>query len=200
VQKATRLATLLGINAVPGLGYLLAEWSDATVLILYWWETLFSAILLTLVVAMYRRQTRGSPDAPKDADYKRLRSKALNPTFVFTIAQAYFLGAALVLAFGWPLPIAGLWGGLAEMSAFLVIDRAIDLVGLRERQFSWIEGLAGRGVSRMIVMQFTVIFGAMASGFLGKWGLLLIFMAAKLVFDLAWWWQPHSEIRIAEPT
>ena len=100
MRKAVRLLSLSGINAIPGAGFLLAGWSGTTALLLYWWETFFGALLLLVLYRLYRRRTRGRGDAPGDAEFKASRSKSVGNTLVFTIAQAYFVGAIVVSAAG----------------------------------------------------------------------------------------------------
>src|SRR5256885_1790714 len=57
MASVLRLLTLLGVNAVPGIGIFLGGWSSGTALALYWWENFFGSILIAIRVAVHRRLT-----------------------------------------------------------------------------------------------------------------------------------------------
>jgi hypothetical protein len=176
---------------VPGAGVLLAGWTSTTALLLYWWETFFGIVLLYAIFARYRAVTRDQAGAPRDQVFQAARGGTIGTALVFTIAQAYFLGAIVV----WisqhqhtPIFVPDLWRGAAAVGAFLIAETVVDLQGLRGRSLEWLKQLGGAEVGRMIVMQFTIVGGGLAFAIFGhpRW-LFVVFIGFKLLLDLAFW-------------
>ena len=160
---------------------------------LYWWETFFGSLLLAVIYTLYRRKTRGRPDAPKDGEFKAFRSKSVGNALVFTIAQAYFLGAIVVWVSqrqGTPLLPPELWQGMAGVTLLVFLNFCVDLVRLGERPFEWLKNVGGAAVGRMIVMQFTIVVGGLAFAISDRArALFIVFIGFKLLLDLAYWWR-----------
>ena len=196
--RSLRFLSLLGVSAVPGVGFLLAGWSASTALVLYWWENLFGSLLIAARLSVYRRLTRGRDDAPDGAAIRAARSNFLSTMLVFTIAHGYFL--SVLLLFIMPrdqgvslLRPAELTRGFLSMTGFLVAGFCTDLFGLRERPFDWIKSFADGATGRMIVVHLTVIFGGAAYAFFGQpRAMFAVFVGLKLLLDIAWLW-PRQE-------
>lgn len=209
-----RLLQVLGVNGVPAAGFLGDGWSVGTTLLLYWLETVMVIVLVSLRVVLHRRWTgrAGHWATPaltsnRDAGGRRLAESTPGdgkrrgrPTFLhgflgvmvpFTLAHGLFVWIIALFV----LPEKGgsseavsfehLGLGLAGIAVLLVLGLLIDLVGLRERPFAWIERVTERAQGRMFLTHLTIIFGMGAMAMLdGPHGLFLVFAGLKLLGDL----------------
>src|SRR5687767_4166875 len=115
-MRMTMLAKLFRLAAaslVPGGGFLLADWSPATALTLYWIDTLIGAIAMGVRIAFHRHWTGASGhdraqlgatlsvstsgDAPTPVVFKSFLAEFLLTSVAFTLAHGVFL--AVVLGF-----------------------------------------------------------------------------------------------------
>ncbi|KAB2959195.1 MAG: hypothetical protein F9K18_11695 [Thermoanaerobaculia bacterium] len=200
-----RLLQALGVNSVPAAGYFGEGWSIGTTLALYWLETVAVIVLISLRIVLHRRLTRraGHWNIAVETRTKvggRTSVRHGRTTFLvsflavmvpFTAAHGLFLGLLVFLV----LPehakapegvaLADLSAGAAAMALFLALGLVLDLVGLSERPFRWVERLAERAQGRMFVTHLTIIFGM---GAMGVWGapaaLFAVFVGLKSLVDL----------------
>ena len=102
---------LAAASLVPGGGFLLADWSPATALTLYWIDTLVGAVAMGVRIALHRHRTgvsghdRGqlgatfsvstSDDEPSPVVFKSFLAEFLLTSISFTVAHAVFLAAVL---------------------------------------------------------------------------------------------------------
>ncbi|WP_460353078.1 DUF6498-containing protein [Mycobacterium sp. ZZG] len=176
----TRLAhvlAVLGVVAVPAVGWFVEGWSGATTLVVYWFETLAGSLFIAGRILLHQRWAprRGHHEYIA-ATTNRQRSKSsasflsgfLVANLSFTAAHGVFMAVILFL-----LSRNG-QQGLAEIDwrsvgygclfvmAFLCVDFVVDLAGLRAWSFRQLETLAQRGFSRVIVVHLTLILGLLA--------------------------------------
>jgi Family of unknown function (DUF6498) len=180
------LITALGLNAVPAAGWFFGEWSAGTMLVLYWLETLIGTLLVAIRIVIHRRfrPSKGhwnyqAPDAqqqPQKATSNRSTylSAFLVPALVFTFAHGVFLavlGGMMIAKKNLSPEIRidshNLLAGLIGILLFQVVDFVVDLIGLRDRPFAWIERLGQVSLSRVIVIHLTIIGGMAAVMFTG---------------------------------
>lgn len=211
MRSLLRVLQALGINSVPVLGVLLGGWSTATALLLYWFENLFSALLVALRIARHRRLTRKRGHWLAPVSSRTGRRTAAEPdestarsglsslfgsflfiALVFTLAHGVFLAVIIFLILPDQFPQAAivdmeaLRRGLLAVAGFLVVGLAIDLVGIERRPFAWIKRVADRVLGRVIVVHLTIIFGMLAMAWLeGPRGLFLVFAGFKTLVDIS---------------
>ena len=108
--------------------------------------------------------------------------------FVFTLAHGLFLIGILFWLDQRAIALDGAqlgWGMLA-MLAVVLIDLFMELPTLHRQRFAAIKLLATKGAWRVVVMQVTIILGAMLSVAL-EWplGVLAVLIGLKTLSDLA---------------
>jgi hypothetical protein len=175
--------TALGLNAIPAAGWFVGEWSAGTMLVLYWLETLIGTLLVAIRIVLHRRvrPTQGHwvYEAPKGTERQAGSHGStylvafLVPALVFTFAHAFFLAVFGLVVFSKQQTPEGnletnhLLAGLIGILVFQAIDFVADLIWLRTRPFAWIERLGRISLSRVIVIQLTIIGGMAAVMFTG---------------------------------
>ena len=192
-SRLLRLGVILGLNAVPGVGFFLAGWSGSTALILYWWENFFGSLLIAILIVVHRKLTRERSDSPDQKTFAAFRANSLSNLFVFTIGHGIFLAAILfVISQDQHVAMVNameLRPGLLGMTGFLLAGFYVDLIGLGDRSFAWLKRIGDFTFGRVLVVHLTIIFGGAAYVFFGRVrALLAVFIGLKLLLDLAWWW------------
>ncbi|MBP1643062.1 MAG: hypothetical protein H6Q03_1731 [Acidobacteria bacterium] len=200
-----RLLQALGVNSVPAAGYFGEGWSVGTTLALYWLETVAVIVLISLRIVLHRRLTRraghwnvGLETRTKVAGRTTVRHgkttflvSFLAVMIPFTAAHGLFLGLLVFLVLPehaqapQGISLDDLRDGTVAMGGFLALGLLLDLVGLRERPFRWLERVAGRAQGRMFVTHLTIIFGMAA---MAVWSapaaLFGVFVGLKTLLDL----------------
>jgi hypothetical protein len=202
-MRGRHFLTALGLNAVPAAGWFAGDWSPGTTLLLYWLETLLATLLLTARISLHRRlsPSRGHWEyqAPPRHDAKGRRVYGGNgstflvsflvPSLVFTAAHGVFLFAfgGLVLARSLTpdriVDPENLLTGLAGIAFFQVLDFLLDLHGLRERPFHWIERLSLLNMARVVLIHLAIIGGMGAAVFFGTRAFFSVFIGLKTLWD-----------------
>ena len=208
------LITALGLNAVPAAGWFLGDWSAATMLVLYWLETLIGTLLVGVRIVLHRRflPSKGhwSYRAPQGQQQQQPTGKKstylaafLVPALVFTLAHGIFLavlGAMMIAKENLSAEIRidphNLLAGLAGIVFFQVIDFVVDLIWIRTQPFAWIERLGQVTLSRVIVIHLTIIGGMFAVMFTGaNRNFFGVFIFLKTMLNLSLvipQWQPKT--------
>lgn len=199
MRTLLHVAQLAGLNAVPVAGVLAGGWSSATALVLYWCETLLLLALIAVRIEWHRLAThkRGHYVAMQvttvTRGVKSTRTQAILYSVVFAFAGVIALVAQGVFLFfvlnkGGLLPAvdrADLVAGLRATAALVALGFLIDLPGLRERPFGWVDAISLRVLRRMFVVQVAVMVGFVAVGwFAAPQALLVAFAVLKLLTDL----------------
>lgn len=205
----SRLLRAVGLNAVPLGGLTLGGWSSATVLALYWLETVMALPVVALLIAVHRRRTRanghyrahfaaGAEEGDKPGS---LLGEVLLYGGVFCLAHGLFL----TLFLGFLLPrldpalevnFSQLRNGLLVVLVILAIAFARDLVGIGERRFEWIKEEARGLLGRAVLVHLAIIGGVWLGAVTDKpVFLLLVFGSLKLLADVARLWprRPASD-------
>jgi len=182
-MKFGGLLRVLGVNAVPVGGVMLAGWSTGTGLALYWCETLIGTATNAVRIAQHRRMTgkrghyRGqlgvevnsgesSPAARRTlrsgrakTQWKSFLTEYLVGSLVFTFAHGLFLAIILgAVVKSWPAKEDLLYG-LAGMALFQVGGLVFDLFSLREWPFARLKVQVQSAMGRVVLVHVAIIFG-----------------------------------------
>lgn len=192
--------SLLLANLVPVAGVLLWGWSLIDLLMLYWLESAVIGLFTVLCVLVLRAQ-----DEPW---WAHLGKKVFAVPFfiahygMFWLVHGVFLVAffaggteALFIRPGgllsapinysvvradiliWPLAVMVTSHAVAFITGFLATG---------EHRSSTVQGLMGRPYGRVLVLHFTIVFGAFLVRFLGQSvAVLLLFVLLKIVADVS---------------
>ena len=200
MYQFVRLAQLIGLNAVPGFGFISLHWTRGTILALYWIETLLGSLLVAMRIDLHRRLThkRGHYVTKKSqtvtivsgSNEKKVGTILggfLAFAFPFTIAEGVFLGVILAnLPEEEAVDFATLRFGVRLISALLAAGFLLDLIGLQARPFFWIHRVTNAMLSRVVVLFFVVFVGIAALSFFdAPRFVLLFFIAFKTFVDIA---------------
>ena len=199
MYQLTRLAQLIGLNAVPGFGFLSLRWTAGTILALYWIENLFGSLLIAMRIDLHRRLThkRGhyvkhSTGVTVELNGKKKQVGTILASFlltsiVFTLAEGIFL--VLMLS---RLPdedrveFNSLRLGVRLVGAFLAAGFLLDLIGIRERPYFWIHRISNAMLSRVFVLFFVVFIGMGALVFFdAPRPTIVVFLVLKTFIDFA---------------
>ena len=200
-----RLLVVFGINAVPAVGWYHEGWSAGTTLALYWVENVVATLLVAARIYLHSKVNprRGHFHYwPRESGKPAARGKrksdgsllmAFLPTsLIFSAAHGIFLfGLIFVLSqneHGAEIALNrdDLVDGSCWMSAGLLAGFLLDLHGLKDRPFAWAEGLVGRMLSRVVLMQLTIIFGMFAVAITGATrAFFTVFIVLKTLNDLS---------------
>ncbi|KAA0092661.1 hypothetical protein CIW49_28045 [Mycolicibacterium sp. P1-18] len=172
----TRLVSpliLLAVVAVPVVGWFAGGWAGGTTLVVYWFETVAASAFICARILLHRRMTprrghfgyRAGGTSRRGTQRSSFLAGFAVTSFGFCAAHAVFLGAILFLLtkdadrrlaqVDWRT--AGF--GCLIVLAFLTVDFAVDLLTLRRWSFWRLEQFAHRGLSRVVVVHLTLIFG-----------------------------------------
>lgn len=201
-----RVFRALGIGGVPATGYFGAGWSVGTLFLLYWLETVLVTLVVSVLIVQHRRATRKAghwkttrtvTTSGRDRGSVRFGETTFLKWFLtlmvpFTAAHGVFVAVFALQVFPEVIgPEARLspeavGHGLIAISAFLLASLVLDLPGIGERPFRWVERLSRRAQGRMLVTHLTIIFGAAAmSAFDAPLAFLAVFVGLKALLDLS---------------
>lgn len=187
-----KLLVVLGVNGVVlwGLGF--DGWSGPTALAVYWFENLFSSVLIAMRIAVHRRLTgkRGHFRAQlgvkvNEREIGSFLAEFLTASLAFTAAHGVFLGILLYGLFKSAPDPDAFWMGALGVSVFHLGGFLSDLIGIRERPFAWIKLVAGAGLGRVVLVQLAIIVGmAVVAATESNAAFFLPFAGLKLLADL----------------
>jgi len=173
MRRPARWLAVLGVNAVPAGGLALAGWSAATVLALYWFESLVASLLVALRAVLHRRLTgKRGHDRPWRAATDRTGRRVVHAERLPPLGQALVGGVGFAAAHGLFLAVflPGVLGvvpepdallvGAAGVAAFQLLAFASDLPGLRARPFAWIRREAETLLGRVVLLHLAILAGA----------------------------------------
>lgn len=176
VTRLVRLLTVIGVIAVPAAGWFADDWSGATTLAVYWFETVAGCAFISARALLHQRWSprRGHVryEAPSTQRRSAQRSSFVAgfavTAFAFCAVHAVFLGAIVALLhhngkgdiarLDWRAAAFGCLG----VAALLAVDFAVDLASLRTWTFWRLEQTAHRGFSRVLVVHLTLLLGLVA--------------------------------------
>lgn len=190
------LLLAIALNAVPLVGVWKFGWSAATVLLLFWLESLLGHSAAMLKIGMHARATR------KRGHYRYTAVDAKGEpgsyfahfsgiAIGFTLVHGIFLGTLLFMMaqnrpeltqfqVHWDSLKTG--GGIVLM--LVLFDLMIDLPGLGKRSFFWLETHTGKRLARVLVLHLTIIFGFAALAMTDSpVAFLIVFLLLKTLVD-----------------
>jgi hypothetical protein len=200
-----RVLRALGIGGVPAAGYFGAGWSLGTLLLLYWLETILVTLVVAVLILRHRHATRTAGHwnagyTVTTTRWGRTRTRTANTSFLktflgvmvpFTAGHGVFVLVFAFLVFpdelgpGARVSLDALADGMAGIGIFLLASLLLDLRGIGQRPFRWVDRLAQRAQGRMLVTHLTIIFGAAAMAvFEAPLALLAVFVVLKALLDL----------------
>ena len=199
VKGLTQLLTSLGVNAVPAVGWFFEGWSSGTTLATYWFENVAASLFLALKILLHRRLVpcRGHFKYVARAEAKRGPSGTYLSAFlpfslIFSAAHGIFLAAIIgMLTAKGKGDLVGLdWHSLGVgcglVLVFLTLDFLLDLPGLKNKTFFWIEQKADANMLRVAVVHLVIIFGMFAVAMTGSnQALFAVFVVLKTMCDLS---------------
>jgi len=193
-----RIAQLIGLNAVPGFGFLEMHWTVGTVIALYWIENLFGSLLIGMRIDFHRRLTHkkghyviqknmGTLEINGHKKPLRFLGAFISASLIFTLAEGIFLFFLLGrLPQQDRVEFAPLRLGVQLVGAFLAAGFLIDLIGLRDRPFFWIHRIANALLARVFVLFFVVYIGMFALVFFeAPRPAVIVFVVLKTFIDIA---------------
>lgn len=164
-----RLFRLLASAAVPGGGYLVADWSAATALTLYWIDNVIGGIAMAIRIAEHRRLTNaaGHDRAQLGATmtindepvaFQSFFSEFLITTAGFGLAHGLFLAA--VLGFVLERPDVGhVRDGAIAIAICHALALGVDRWMLDAWSFGRLKDHAGRVMSRVALVNVALLGG-----------------------------------------
>jgi len=177
MYQLLRIAQLIGLNSVPGFGFLEMRWTVGTVIALYWIENLLGSLLIAMRIDLHRRLTHkkghyveqknmGTVEINGQKKPLRFLGGFLLISIVFTLAEGIFLAFLLSkLPQQDHIEFASLRFGVQMIGAFLAAGFVLDLIGMRERPFFWIHRVASAMLGRVVILFFVVFMGMFALAF-----------------------------------
>jgi Family of unknown function (DUF6498) len=215
-RQLLRLLQLLGINGVPAFGLFGAGWSPATVLALYWWETLITSLLLGLLIARHRRLTRkrghyreqlqvavtvqSGTGEKRPHKFGSFLSEFLTVSLFFTFVHGVFLAFILFMIGtaenGLGVDRGALETAVPAIALLAVLGFAIDLIGVGDRPFGWLRKRSEGVIGRVMLIQLTIILGMVFMAARDKpMGFFSVFLGLKLMADIGAYlpqWNPKE--------
>jgi ABC-type multidrug transport system fused ATPase/permease subunit len=174
VTRFVHPLSLLAVIAVPIVGWFFEDWSGPTTLAVYWFENVAVCVFIVARILLHQRWSPRSGHFRYTAPSADRRSSGNSSSFVtgfavtsfaFCAAHAVFLAAIVFLLnrngegrladVDW----RSVGFGCLSVLAFLALDFFADLFSLRRWSFWQLEQTAQRGLSRVVVVHLTLIFG-----------------------------------------
>ena len=186
--------SLILANMVPVVGVLFWHWSVASIMVLYWFESLVVGIFN--VLKMHRAEggiaakltLNGVP--AKDVVKTGLICFFLIHYGFFMLGHGIFV---LVLFYPWHVPIGTLLSAIFSLVLSHGISYRTNFIGRGEYKTLSVSQLLLAPYGRIFVMHFTIVLGAffiIRSG--ENIGALLIMIAVKTVIDLFSHFREHN--------
>ncbi len=201
-MKLGGLLQVLGLNAVPIGGVMLAGWSTATGLALYWCETLLGTAVNALRIALHRRLTKkrghfrgqlgvnvgesgNQVSRQRPTQWNSFLAEYLVGSLVFTLAHGLFLAFILGgLLKSWPTRDE-MFYGLAGIALFQAGGLAFDLLSLRDWPFARLKLQVQSAMGRVVLVHLAIIFGMALLFWLEKPGSFFwVFGGLKTLSDI----------------
>lgn len=173
MTRIAHVLTLLAVIAVPVVGWFVDDWSGATTLAVYWFETVAACLFISARVLVHQRWSprrghfryRAPSTDRRSSQTSSFVSGFLAISLAFSAVHGFFLGAIILLlnhnGYG---ELVGLdWRsvglGCLGVTLFLTLDFLIDLLSLRQWSFWQIEQVANHAFSRVVVVHLTLVLG-----------------------------------------
>jgi hypothetical protein len=187
-------------NLVPLWGFTQDEWSAGTTLALYWFQTLVGVPVIATLIFFHRRLTRkaghyaGTTTTRDSKGNVTTRKSTFLDGFLwmsvpFTLAHGLFL--AVLLGLLWKDGAGAINGEDLRTGAIATLNVmafgfAVDMIGLRQKSFAWIELRAGTVLQRTLVVHLVIIFGMGLAALTGRdaAAFFAVFVVLKVLMDV----------------
>lgn len=192
-----RLAEVCAVNAVPLGGIFLADWSTATALVVYWFETLLATVFTAARIAIHRKLTRteghhfgASPTHPRPGTSDRqsprsFLSEFLIASLLLTALLGVFLGLLLGTVLSGSTDLGSVRSGFLWMSLAQLLGFVWDIGRIGRQPFAWVQRMAEEVMGRITLMHLAMLAGMFAMVWLGTPpAFFATFAVMKLVADL----------------
>ena len=188
----------LAMNAVPIVGVYEYGWSVPTILVLFWVENVAITIAHCVRIVLHRRISRraGHWNHSMTVNGAVQRTTLLNGYGMmagfFTFGHGIFV---LLFAFlvipqqsgddpAAQFDMAQFVLGAQVLLLITAFDVLLDLHGMRQRSYAWIDRETARRMLRVIVLHLGIIFGAMAiAGSSAPVRMLYVLLGIKALVD-----------------
>jgi len=191
------LAFVIAGNLVPLLGVIFFDWSPATIVVVYWAETLVNGTANVARIYLHRRANWGGEHrksffgkSSRRTTY--LRSYALF-FYWFTIGHGIFLLAILEgVSRGSPqrgpfigIDLGGFGRAVAALGVLAMTELVIDSLRIADQPFAWLKERVDRSMRRVIMMHLAILGGAILIAKFGtSTSLLVALIIVKTGFDV----------------
>jgi hypothetical protein len=195
------LLFVLLTNGVPLYGVKLLGWSATTVLVLFWFENLLTAVFTCIRIAVHRQLTRKQGHwRPGQlgllVNGKPSRSGLLGEyatmAFVFTLAHGVFVWGIVVFLGGghdeaiWQFSAAQFRQGAGWIALTLALNLVVDLAGIKARSYAELKSYVQVRMGRIFVLHFTIILGMFAMlATKSPYAILYLLIAFKTLWELS---------------
>ena len=176
-----RLFRFFSANLVPGGGYLVAGWSPATALTLYWVDTVVGSAAMAIRILLHRRATgaAGHSRAQLDAvavtygaggdahqvEFRSFLNEFLLATTAFSIAHGIFLATVLGLVLERRPDAAAVREGAIAIAICHAIALTIDRFTLAGWPFAKLKAQAQRVMGRLALVNIALLGGTWAMAY-----------------------------------
>ena len=190
-----RLLRLFAASGVPGAGVLLAGWSPATALALYWVDNLVGAVTMSVRIALHRHWTgraghdRGQIGATYSVgkgapqSFKSFLAEFLFTSIAFTIAQGIFLALVLGMLVERPDMAAVKQGALGILTC-QAGALTLDAIHLDRWPFARLKDQAQRVMGRVMLVHMAILGGMLFFAWKGQpESFFAVFIWLKFIAD-----------------
>jgi len=195
------LLFVLLTNGVPLYGVKLLGWSATTVLVLFWFENLLTAVFTCIRIAVHRQLTRkrghwrpGQLGLLVNGKPSRsgLLGEYATMAFVFTLAHGVFVWLIVVFIGSdheeaiWQFSAAQFRQGAGWIALTLALNLIADLAGIKNRSYAELKSYVQVRMGRIFVLHFTIILGMFAMlATKSPYAILYMLIAFKTLWELA---------------
>ena len=197
VTTLARLLRLVAASVVPGGGFLVAGWSPATALTLYWIDNLVGAVVMGVRIGLHRRWTglaghgRGQLGATyttgEDREpqvFKSFLAEFLATSIVITIAHGIFLAVVLGMI-GQRPDIPTVQQAAIGIAILQGLALSFDATRLHEWPFARLKQEAIQALSRITLVHMALLGGMVLFAVRGTPGAFFtVFVWLKFFSDI----------------
>ncbi len=182
ILKLPPAAAVMGVNAVPVLGWLRETWTAETAMLLYYLETVAVLLLAGVLVrlAVPAADARGIPIAAK-------RNKLVRDYWLvmggFAFVIGVFLAVMLLLFRGIAVPWAAVGAAMVVIVALQLFAYGWEAYQLRPLDMADAETLISRDMGRIAILHLGVLFGVFLAAFRTEW-FVWPFLVLKTIVDI----------------
>lgn len=185
LRRVTKLAEMVGVNAVPVVGVFAGDWSAATALSVYWVENLVATVLVSARLYLHRRW---NPPPVMDGT---LTPAVTAPGGFFATAMVFTVahGGMLALLFLLVVKIAPDAGDLQRAVMALLVFQGlafgVDLWTLEQWPARRVNERADHLLGRVVLVHLSIIAGMLLAAWLERPSAFFgFFVGCKVLSDL----------------